>query len=480
MAVRSESKSLSIVWFRQDLRIHDNPALSAAAEYDGVVPIYILDDVNAADQAMGSASRAWLHRSLVALNAALDGRLQLFIGDASDIIRRLVTKLDVDAVFWNRCYEPWRRQRDNSIKQELLLQGIECRSFNASLLWEPWTVHKKDGTPYRVFTPFYRNGCLGTAAPREPLPRPRQLRYCDVQIGFSQPLQALKLLPSKLDWHESTTSHWQIGESAAQATLQRFCQTGLDNYKPGRDFPGIDATSRLSPHLHFGEISAHQAWHRIQQETLHHHGDGAAHFLREIAWREFSYYLLYHFPDLPQSNFNPRFDGFDWRDDRDGLTQWQRGLTGFPIVDAGMRELWQTGYMHNRVRMIVASFLVKNLLIHWREGAAWFWDCLFDADLASNSASWQWCAGSGADAAPYFRIFNPVLQSEKFDPDGDYLLRYCPELRGLPAQLRHQPWKASSTQLQAAGIRLGIDYPCPMLDLKTTRERALQKYRALD
>jgi deoxyribodipyrimidine photo-lyase len=309
------------------------------------------------------------------------------------------------------------------------------------------------------------------------LPAPSQPEYEDIRVEFSQTLPDLALLPSGLDWHQALVRHWQIGEAAAQQQLQQFCDDRLDRYKRGRDFPAIEATSRLSPHLHFGEISPQQIWQRIEQETMHHAGDDAPHFLREIAWREFSYYLLYHFPQLPERNFNPRFDHFDWQQDAAALALWQRGQTGYPIVDAGMRELWQTGYMHNRVRMIVASFLIKNMLIHWRSGMAWFWDCLVDADLASNSASWQWCAGSGADAAPYFRIFNPVLQSQKFDPDGEYLQRYCPELGGLPARLRHQPWQATEKDLKAAGIQLGIDYPQPMLDLKQTRERALLRYK---
>jgi deoxyribodipyrimidine photo-lyase len=471
------STSRAIAWFRQDLRIHDNPALLAAAEYDRVIPIYILDDDSAADAAMGGASRVWLHHSLQSLNASLGGRLQLFVGPAGEIIRRLVQELDVDAVFWNRCYEPWRRQRDEAIKQELSSTGITCGSFNGSLLWEPWSVCKQDGTPYRVFTPFYQKGCLRAGPPRSPLPAPSQPEYEDIRVEFSQTLPDLALLPSGLDWHQALVRHWQIGEAAAQQQLQQFCDERLDRYKRGRDFPAIEATSRLSPHLHFGEISPQQIWQRIEQETMHHAGDDAPHFLREIAWREFSYYLLYHFPQLPERNFNPRFDHFDWQQDAAALALWQRGQTGYPIVDAGMRELWQTGYMHNRVRMIVASFLIKNMLIHWRSGMAWFWDCLVDADLASNSASWQWCAGSGADAAPYFRIFNPVLQSQKFDPDGEYLQRYCPELGGLPARLRHQPWQATEKDLKAAGIQLGIDYPQPMLDLKQTRERALLRYK---
>jgi deoxyribodipyrimidine photo-lyase len=271
-------------------------------------------------------------------------------------------------------------------------------------------------------------------------------------------------------------AHWQVGEDAAHRRLEDFCEASIADYKAARDFPALDATSKLSPHLHFGELSPQQAWHRAEQAGG---GAGGSAFLRELAWREFSYYLLYHFPALPEQNFNPRFDEFEWLDSNDGVAAWQRGETGFPIIDAGMRELWQTGYMHNRVRMVVASFLIKNLLVHWRSGEAWFWDCLVDADLASNSASWQWVAGSGADAAPYFRIFNPLLQSEKFDPDGEYLARYCPELATLPTRLRHRPWEASENDLRAAGIRLGVDYPEPIVDLKITRERALERFKAL-
>jgi len=473
------SRTLAIAWFRQDLRIHDNPALTAAAEHDALLPIYILDDENAGDWAMGGASRAWLHRSLTSLNRSLGGRLQLFRGDARNIIRRLVKEYDVDAVYWNRCYEPWRVRRDTQIRQELIAVDVATRSFNASLLWEPWEIAKQDGTPYRVFTPFYQKGCLRAQPPRQPQPAPVDPCWHTDVIDFAQPLDSLSLLPADLDWHEAVCAQWQIGEDAASEQLLQFSEDRLGDYRKGRDFPAIDATSRISPHLHFGEISPHQLWHRIEHEASQGSTEGASHFLRELGWREFSFHLLYHFPGLPESNFNARFDDFEWREDPTALDRWQRGQTGFPIVDAGMRELWQTGYMHNRVRMIVASFLIKNLLIHWRKGAAWFWDCLFDADLANNSASWQWCAGSGADAAPYFRIFNPVLQSEKFDADGDYLLRYCPELSGLPARLRHKPWEASAAQLEAAGIRLGVDYPLPMVDLKTTRERALQRYKDL-
>ena len=473
-----KNDAVSIVWFRQDLRVADNPALNAAAESGCVLPIYILDDVNAGDWSAGAASRSWLHQSLAALDESLNGSLLFFSGDATAIIAHLIEVFQVDAVFWNRCYEPWRIERDARIRTVLTSRNIRIESFNASLLWEPWTVCKGDGSPYRVFTPFYQKGCLSRPAPRSPLPAPARLRYADATAEPGLALEQLGLLP-RHDWHRSLLAHWQIGEIAAQHRLEAFCENSLASYREGRDFPALDATSRLSPHLHFGEVSPHQVWHRIENAAMNVTGDGPPHYLREIAWREFSYHLLYHFPRLPEANFNTRFDSFQWLDDDAALKTWQQGKTGFPIVDAGMRELWQTGYMHNRVRMIVASFLIKNMLIHWRAGEEWFWDCLVDADLASNSASWQWCAGSGADAAPYFRIFNPVLQSEKFDPDGEYLIRYCPELAPLPARFRHKPWEASDEVLRKAGIELGIDYPRPVLDLKTTRARALARFKAL-
>ena len=473
------SEKTAIIWFRQDLRIHDNAALRAAAEYNQLLPIYILDDVNAGSWAMGRASRAWLHHSLADLDRSLEGGLRFFRGDARKVLARLIEESGADAVFWNRCYEPWRIARDQEIKQQLAESGLEVASFNGSLLWEPWTISKQDGGPYRVFTPFYQKGCLRAEKPREPVAGPEKLQLAQLNPVDSLALDDLELLPESLDWHRKMMSHWSVGESAAQQQLQRFCDERIHHYREGRDFPGTEATSRLSPHLHFGEISPQQVWARIEQETMHRPLEDAAHFQRELGWREFSYHLLYHFPELPENNFNPRFDGFDWCEDKTGLETWQRGRTGFPIVDAGMRELWQTGYMHNRVRMIVASFLIKNQLIHWRHGEDWFWDCLVDADLASNSASWQWCAGSGADAAPYFRIFNPVLQSQKFDPAGEYIARYCPELGSLPARLRHQPWQATPDELTAAGIRPGIDYPDPILDLKSTRERALARYKLL-
>lgn len=473
-----DSQNLKLLWFRQDLRLHDNPALHAAVAAGTVLPIYILDDVNAGAWKMGAASRSWLQQSLATLDKSLDGKLSIFCGDARAVIAGLVKSLPIDAVFWNRCYEPWRIERDAQIKNNLAALEIETRSFNASLLWEPWTVSKSDGTPYRVFTAYYRNGCLSLAAPRAPLIRPDNIRLHASRLPDSLSLEALAPQPAR-NWQRRMLADWQIGEAAAHQKLDAFCASMLDNYRKGRDFPALASTSRLSPHLHFGEISPRQAWHQVAQTAMQLDNEGAAHFQRELAWREFSYYLLYHYPQLPAKNFNPRFDDFQWLEKTSALGEWRRGKTGFPIVDAGMRELWQTGYMHNRVRMIVASFLIKTMLLHWRHGANWFWDCLLDADLASNSASWQWCAGSGADAAPYFRIFNPVLQSEKFDPEGEYLIRFCPELAALPTRYRHKPWEAPPDVLQAAGMELGKDYPRPILDLKTTRERALARFKAL-
>lgn len=468
----------SILWFRQDLRLGDNPALVAAVESGQVLPIYIVDDVNAGDAAMGSASRAWLHQSLQQLNVSLQGKLQFFRGDARAVFKQLCAQVKPSAVFWNRCYQPWQIARDSEIKTWLQSQDINVGSCNGSLLWEPWTVSKQDGGPYQVFTPYFQKGCMRAPPPRTPASVPKAIQYCPQQAETAISLEALELVDGSA-WVDKVLSHWSVGEAAAQEKLDTFCSETVEDYQRGRDFPALQATSMLSPHLHFGEISPHQIWHRLQQESLHSASEGIAHFRRELGWREFSYHQLYHFPALPHKAFRNKYDRFEWLQDAQGLAMWQQGKTGFPIIDAGMRELWETGYMHNRVRMLVASFLIKNQLIDWRHGAAWFWDCLLEADLASNSASWQWCAGSGADATPYFRIFNPVLQSEKFDPGGEYLLRYCPELKGLPAKYRHKPWEASSDILKNAGIELGKDYPLPILDLKTTRTRALERLKSL-
>jgi deoxyribodipyrimidine photo-lyase len=466
---------LTIFWFRQDLRVSDNPGLFETARNGTVLPIYILDDANAAEFKMGGASRWWLHHSLNSLNESLDGKLNVYLGSAKEQLLHIIKTNNVSAVYWNRCYEPSRIRDDTEIKAELIKLGIECKSFNGSLLWEPWDILKKDNTYYKVFTPFYRNGCLSAKPPRAPLPKPENITY--IKDDKSKAINDLKLLPT-IPWDQKMRSHWEIGEDAAHKKLHVFLENGLANYKEYRNHPSKPNTSRLSPHLHFGEISPNQAWHAAQHYGHSHSIENDLDcFLSELGWREFSYYLLYHFPDLPRQNFQSKFDHFPWQHNCDLLTAWQHGQTGYPIVDAGMRELWQTGYMHNRVRMIVASFLVKNLGIHWHYGEDWFWDCLVDADLASNSASWQWVAGSGADAAPYFRIFNPILQGEKFDPDGTYTRHFVPELKNIPNKYLFNPWKAPEHVLKAASMVLGETYPRPIVDLEKSRDRALQAYQ---
>lgn len=464
---------LVIHWFRQDLRLGDNPALTHAVAMGQVLPIYILDDETAGAHAMGGASRWWLHHSLDSLNRSLGGTLNCYRGKADVILPELVKRHHAQAVYWNRCYEPWRMQRDARIKERLQQEGIIAESFNGSLLWEPWEIRKDDGTPYRVFTPFYRKGCLNAPAPRQPLPVPHQMHPVKDEAALA--LAALELLP-RIRWDRQLEPHWTIGEAAAEARLQAFFQEGLAQYKEGRNFPAKPYVSRLSPYLHFGEISPHRLWHAVRARGDDKHID---HFLSELGWREFSHHLLYQFPQLPQKNLQAKFDRFPWREDAEALARWQRGQTGYPIVDAGMRELWQTGYMHNRVRMIVGSFLVKNLRLDWRHGERWFWDCLVDADLANNSASWQWVAGSGADAAPYFRIFNPVTQGQKFDMAGDYTRRFVPELARLPDRYLFCPEEAPEDVLQDAGVVLGKTYPAPMVDLATSRAEALHAFATL-
>ena len=468
------SRPLSLVWFRQDLRLSDNPALSAAAACGDVLPVYILDDVNAGNDAMGAASRWWLHHSLTALKEALGGTLHVAAGDALALLPALARETGASAVFWNRSYEAWRIARDTALKSALSDVGIEAESHNGALLWEPWEVKKGDGTPFKVFTPFYRRGCLAAAPPRAPLPVP------EISVTDAMPdseIASLDLLPDQARG-DMLAPHWQIGETGARDRLADFLDHGLVGYKDGRNLPAAPNVSRLSPHIHWGEISVNQIWHAARDRADLPEGD-VDNFCSELGWREFSHSLLYFNPELKRRNLQTKFDAFDWRDDADLLRAWQHGSTGIPFVDAAMRELRQTGYMHNRMRMVTGSFLVKNLRLHWHHGEAWFWDSLVDADHASNSASWQWIAGCGADAAPYFRVFNPVTQGEKFDSDGVYTRRYLPELADLPKKYLFAPWTAPDEVLDAAGVRLGETYPHPVVDLKESREAALAAFSAL-
>lgn len=464
-----------IHWFRQDLRLNDNPALFDAARYGKILPIYILDDVNSGEYFMGSASRWWLHHSLVSLNSSLQGNLRVYKGNPANILLEIAKNTSITSVYWNRCYEPWQIKRDKDIKKLLEEHNIMVKTHNGFLLWEPWEVLKQDGTPYKIFTTYYRKGCLGAKTPRDPSPKPEIL--LDRGNNLTD-INDLKLLP-KISWHDKLTKSWDIGEEYAHQRLDSFLDEGLNGYKEGRDFPCKLNVSRLSPYLHFGEISPNYVWYKLQLSDGLKHSKDIDHFCSELGWREFSYYLLYYFPNLPKQNLNRKFDAFPWSQDLNLLRCWQTGQTGIPIVDAGMRELWQTGYIHNRVRMIVGSFLVKNLLLHWHNGERWFWDCLVDADLANNSASWQWIAGCGADAAPYFRIFNPVTQGQKFDSIGKYTRKFVPELKKIPDEYLFNPWEAPKNILHNAGIILGKDYPKPIIDLKHSRHRALEAFSCL-
>ena len=466
----------AIIWFRRDLRLADNPALDhACTHHDAVIPVYIDDDASH-EQRYGEASRTWLHHSLKALGQDLrarGSRLLLFQAEAMPILEQLLDQSGADAVYWNRCYEPEAIERDRIIKETLKSRNITVDSFNASLLYEPWDVLKPDNTPYRVFTPFWKSVCQLGLQQSVPLDEPDELPK-PKRWPTSSTLKQLDLLP-RLPWHKAMMKHWQIGEAAAHASLSVFLEQYVSAYKAERDMPAIKATSHLSPHLHFGEISPRQIiWQTLAMSSSGGEQIGEATFLKEVGWREFAYYMLYHFPHTLTKPMNPQFEKFPWSKlDKNHLTAWQKGLTGVPIIDAGMRELWATGWMHNRVRMIVASYLTKNLLIHWREGEHWFRDTLVDADIASNVFGWQWTAGSGADAAPYFRIFNPVLQGEKFDKQGEYVRHWVAELKNCPDKFIHKPWEAPED------IRNQLDYPQPIVDLKATRERALDSYKQI-
>lgn len=468
------TEDIVIHWFRQDLRLLDNPAFVLAAARGRVLPIYILDDDNAGDHAMGAASRCWLHHSLKSLNASMNGTLSVYKGNPLDILKKIISIHDVKAVHWNRCYEPWSMVRDKTIKENLNASGIEVQSTNGSLLWEPWEIKKDDGTPYKVFTPFYRNGCLQDRFPREPLPVPANVEYFQ-DIDGSLSVDQIQLLPDT-GWDKKFEPFWTMGEAGAQLRFQLFIDEGLSQYKDGRNLPSKPYVSRLSAHLHFGEISPNQLWYEVKNLGDNKNID---HFCSELGWREFSYSQLYHNPDLPTKNLQKKFDTFPWLEDQILLDAWKNGQTGVPMVDAGMRELWQSGYMHNRVRMIVGSFLIKNLRQHWHHGERWFWDTLVDADLANNSASWQWIAGCGADAAPYFRIFNPVKQGQKFDSEGKYVRQFIPEISSLPDKYLFNPWEAPEHILKSSGIKLGVDYPKPVIDLKDSRNAALEAFQSL-
>lgn len=465
-----------IVWFRFDLRLADNPSLHAAVHAGKIIPIYILDEFDAGDFKMGSSSRWWLHQSLQALSDSLDGALLFYKGHALTVLEQIIEEHQATGVYWNRCYEPWAIARDTKIKATLLERGLDAQSFNGSLLWEPHEVVKNDGTPYKVFTAFFNNGCMTAKTPREPLPAPK-LNLNNHKHTTSVDQLGLKIDPVHA---ANLATYWTPGEKNSMKRLKYFVENNLSDYKIGRDFPAKESVSRLSPHLRFGEISPNQVWSMIQNVGYDFATrENVQHFLKELGWREFAYNVLFYNPTVARENLQKKFDNFGWRDNQSDLKAWQSGMTGYPIVDAAMRELAQTGYMHNRMRMVVGSFLIKNLMIHWHKGEEWFWDLLVDADFASNSFSWQWVAGCGYDAAPYFRIFNPITQGEKFDPNGIYTRSWVPEVAALPDAYLFEPWKAPESVLRQAKIVLGKTYPKPIVDLGESRNRALAEFKKL-
>lgn len=466
--------SVAIVWFRRDLRLADNPALAAAlADHDRILPVYVHAPEEEAAWQPGAAGRWWLHHALADLAAQLDGRLLIRPGPSLPALRELVELSGADAVYWNRLYDPATLTRDTSLKEALRADGVTVASSNAALLFEPWEVQNKQGAAYRVFTPFWKRLLefgLPQAATDSGTVQGRLVSARRFAGLGGMALDELGLLPD-IAWYQGIAAAWHPTREGAEARLDEFLATGLRHYAHGRDLPDRDQVSRLSPYLHFGQLGPREIVAACRSG-----GHAAAEFLRELGWREFAHHLLFHFPHTVDAPLDERFAGFPWREDDAALRAWQQGRTGIPLVDAGMRQLWASGWMHNRVRMIAASFLTKNLLLRWQAGACWFWDTLVDADLANNSLGWQWVAGCGADAAPYFRVFNPVAQGERFDPLGGYVRHWVPELARLPAKWIHRPWEAPADVLGEAGVVLGEDYPRPIVDLKASRQRALDAW----
>ena len=462
-----------IVWFRRDLRLADNPALHAAVDSGKPLILLYIDETNRGRD-LGAASKVWLHRSLESLRAsiqALGGSLILRRGHAAGVLNDIIAETGADEFHWNRRYEGWARDVDEAIKTDLKSRGLSVESHKANLLTEPWEVATKTGGFYKVFTPFWR-AVTRDIEVAPPIDVPKELTCVD---GLdSERISDWDLLPTSPDWASELMEPYAPGETGAAERLTAFLDGPVKDYGVQRDIPSNETgTSKLSPHLAFGEISPRQIWTAAKAS-----GENSDKFLSEIGWREFSYTLLFYNPELASKNYKPDFDKFQWDSAADKVEAWRRGQTGYPFVDAGMRELWQTGWQHNRVRMVCASFLIKHLLTDWRVGEEWYWDTLLEADAASNAASWQWVAGSGADASPYFRIFNPFSQGEKFDPNGDYVRKFVPELAKLPKKYIHQPWTAPGLTLLEAGVKLGETYPHPIADHKTAREKALAAYKA--
>lgn len=471
---------MNLCWFRQDLRLSDNPALRTALNEKSAVAVFILEETENQRQ-MGNACKAWLHKSLSQLQIDLQNlRVPLILkrGDARDILPQLSKELNIENVYWNRRYDPKDVGIDRDVMEALKQGQVNVESFKANLLFEPWEIKSASaGTPYKVFSPFWK-AALKASVRTKCLPSPCESQNAP-SIGalISDDLSDWALMPHSPDWSTGFWERWEPGEAGANARLTDFLDEGVSGYSEMRDVPAKGHTSYLSPHLRFGEISPLQIWHGVHAHAGGDPSKDAYKFLAEIGWREFSHSILFYADDLSQKNWKSDFDEFEWDTDAFGLEAWKRGQTGYPLVDAGLRELWHTGYMHNRVRMVVASFLIKHLRIDWREGEKWFWDTLVDACPANNPASWQWVAGSGADASPFFRIFNPIVQSEKFDAKGAYIRKWVPELAKLDNRSIHTPWEVPALVLKAANVRLGTHYPKPIVEHKAAREKALAAYK---
>ena len=476
-------KRTAIYWLRNDLRLADNPALTAAAKEHQLVFVYVHAPDEEGQWVSGEASRFWLHHSLAAFDEELHKsygiRVLLRAGPAPRTLLSIAQDVGADALFFSKRYEPWARQQEKKVCDSISRAEIEIHAFDSSVLFAPDKILTQEGNPYKVFTPYWRKVSERKSAPPAPLKIPAQVASPE-RLPKGLKLDQLHLLPS-VDWAAGIRQTWQPGENGACAQLKKFLQGRVDHYLNGRNRPDKEQVSRLSPHLHFGEISPRTVWHAVDRHC-ESPGTTAADcetYLRELGWREFATHLLYHFPHTTDKPLREDFNRFPWTNDQRLLKAWQQGKTGFPIVDAGMRQLLDTGWMHNRVRMVVASFLVKDLTISWNEGAKWFWDTLVDADLANNTLGWQWSAGCGADAAPYFRVFNPVLQGEKFDPDGAYVRQWVPELTELPTRWIHSPWTAPPLVLEQAGVKIGVTYPEPVVDHAIARRRALHALATL-
>lgn len=475
--------SNAILLFRDDLRLSDHPALTAAAQSGQCLTCAFILDPNAPYRP-GGARRWWLHHALNALTAQLadlGGKLVLRTGATAEVLADLRKETGATHIYWSRRYTPDEIASDTALKADLTAAGCTVQSHPGRYLLEPWRVTTKSGTPFKVFSPFWRASRdeIRAVGLGDPLPVPKNITFADEVATAS--LEDFDLLPTAPNWAKGFEALWHPGEEGAMARLDAFLEEGAQGYAKGRDFPAEPHTSRLSPYLQSGNISPRQIWAALDRaEHLGQmSGRDAEKFRAELGWRDFAAYLLFHNRDFEDTELQPKFRSFPWRHDTDALIAWQRGQSGYPIVDAGMRELWQTGYMHNRVRMVVASFLVKHLRIDWRAGRDWFWDTLVDGDLASNAASWQWVAGCGADAAPYFRVFNPMTQAEKFDPDGGYIRQYVPEIAALPDRYLAAPWKAPEDVRAKAGVEIGRTYPAPMVDHATARRAALEAFESL-